>query len=545
MPEKDVTLEAQWVKTEGMWHSVTYVDGVDGEEIGVPAGSASVLQGTEYTVSAEEPERTGWTFTGWKTSDVTGSEQTYQAEGTFTMPEKDVTLEAQWEADKDTKYTVEFYFQDDETGKFEIDDSLTDETRIGTTDQPVSVTDADKAVERDNYVFDEENASNVLADATLNGDGSTTLKVYYKLSLDVEYDLAGGKVGEGVETSYAGLDWGTDTPTISGPTRDGYTFAGWEPEVAEKVTADATYTAQWTANFHADDLNFTVSGATWIYNGNTDVIDVTGILVGDQVTYTWQTESRATQKITCNVVDDGQGNPVIQYEPTFKNVSDSATVLVNLTRSGVDSEQLPATMTVNPASITVTADNQTKVAGTADPTLTSKHSPAVGNEIPGWSGRITRDSGEAVGSYAITQGNLALADGSSGFLAENYTLTFVPGTLTITPAPVTPGGGGDTPTPAPVPDPVPADDATDDDAETEEAIDDDTTPLVSPTETIDDGDTPLAAGKHEDCWVHWIILIGMILSSVYFVGVSVRRRKFTSSLLGYEDKVLDNDRDNA
>ena len=37
----------------------------------------------------------------------------------------------------------------------------------------------------------------------------------------------------------------------------------------------------------------------------------------------------------------------------------------------------------------------------------------------------------------------------------------------------------------------------------------------------------------------------MILSSVYFVGVSVRRRKFTSSLLGYEDKVLGNDRDNA
>ena len=37
----------------------------------------------------------------------------------------------------------------------------------------------------------------------------------------------------------------------------------------------------------------------------------------------------------------------------------------------------------------------------------------------------------------------------------------------------------------------------------------------------------------------------MILSAVYFVGVSVRRRKFTSSLLDYEDKVLGNDRDNA
>ena len=86
---------------------------------------------------------------------------------------------------------------------------------------------------------------------------------------------------------------------------------------------------------------------------------------------------------------------------------------------------------------------------------------------------------------------------------------------------------------------------TDDAVETEEAIDDDTTPLASPSETIDDDGTPLASGKHEDCWVHWLMLLGMILSTVYFVGVSVRRRKFTSSLLGYEDKVLGNDRDNA
>ena len=36
------------------------------------------------------------------------------------------------------------------------------------------------------------------------------------------------------------------TPAFSGtPARTGYNFLGWEPRVAEKVTADATYTAQW------------------------------------------------------------------------------------------------------------------------------------------------------------------------------------------------------------------------------------------------------------------------------------------------------------
>ena len=47
---------------------------------------------------------------------------------------------------------------------------------------------------------------------------------------------------------HTGLNAGTPTPAFVGgtPTRTGYTFAGWEPEVAETVTANATYTAKWT-----------------------------------------------------------------------------------------------------------------------------------------------------------------------------------------------------------------------------------------------------------------------------------------------------------
>lgn len=45
---------------------------------------------------------------------------------------------------------------------------------------------------------------------------------------------------------YDNLSSGTDTPAFDGtPTRDGYVFAGWKPAVAEKVTENATYTAQW------------------------------------------------------------------------------------------------------------------------------------------------------------------------------------------------------------------------------------------------------------------------------------------------------------
>ena len=50
---------------------------------------------------------------------------------------------------------------------------------------------------------------------------------------------------------YTGLLSGTKTPAFDGtPKRDGYVFKNWNPVVAEKVTANATYTAVW-----AEDKN--------------------------------------------------------------------------------------------------------------------------------------------------------------------------------------------------------------------------------------------------------------------------------------------------
>lgn len=47
---------------------------------------------------------------------------------------------------------------------------------------------------------------------------------------------------------HSNLPSGTATPAFSGTlARDGYTFAGWNPAVAETVTANVTYVAQWEA----------------------------------------------------------------------------------------------------------------------------------------------------------------------------------------------------------------------------------------------------------------------------------------------------------
>ena len=85
-----------------------------------------------------------------------------------------------------------------------------------------------------------------------------------------------------------------------------------------------------------------------------------------------------------------------------------------------------ANLTITARPITVTAEAKTKVYGNADPALT--YHVTSGNLVEGdsFSGALTRAAGEAVGTYAITQGTLALS--------TNYTLTYVGATLTITPA---------------------------------------------------------------------------------------------------------------
>ena len=58
-----------------------------------------------------------------------------------------------------------------------------------------------------------------------------------------------GVKGEEVfeDVVYEDIPYGTDTPAFGtkDPTREGYKFAGWDPEVSETVTKNVTYTAKW------------------------------------------------------------------------------------------------------------------------------------------------------------------------------------------------------------------------------------------------------------------------------------------------------------
>jgi len=88
-----------------------------------------------------------------------------------------------------------------------------------------------------------------------------------------------------------------------------------------------------------------------------------------------------------------------------------------------------ADLTITTRPVTVTADPETKVYGDPDPTLTYKITSGSLAFSDGFSGALTRVTGENVGSYAIQQGTLSLG--------TNYELTFVGADLAITTRPVT------------------------------------------------------------------------------------------------------------
>jgi len=99
-----------------------------------------------------------------------------------------------------------------------------------------------------------------------------------------------------------------------------------------------------------------------------------------------------------------------QYRAVFTNACGSAT-------------SNPATLTVNPKSITITPNSgQSKVYGSADPTLTYSASPGL-ESGDNFTGALARASGNNVGNYAINLGTLS-AGGNYNLSLSSPTVNF-------------------------------------------------------------------------------------------------------------------------
>ena len=192
-------------KTEGRLHSTTALFG-----------------STLPTADAPTPTRTGYTFKFWsregQNGDVTG-----QTVNGWT------NLYAVWE--KNT-YTVTY--TDGVNGEAFADQAYT-----------AKYEDATPAFEgtpaRAGYKFlgwEPTVAETVTENATYVAQWEKLYTVTYTDGVD-------GKAFK--DDVHSDLEKDTPTPAFSGgtPTRKGFVFDGWNPEVAETVTEDVTYTAQW------------------------------------------------------------------------------------------------------------------------------------------------------------------------------------------------------------------------------------------------------------------------------------------------------------
>ena len=297
-------------------------------------------------------------------------------------------------------------------------------------------------------------AVTVSAVATYNskdfGTGKT-ITVEYTLSGNdaakyikpVNYTIATGIITQATSTTEVTCP--TDSQTYTGsaitPCTVSVTGAGGlnltpDPTYASNTvvgTASASYTYAGDANHSGsgDSKNFditakhitgTFTASNKVYDGN-DSATVTGralvgAVVGDVVSLSGGTA-------TFNNVNVADGKTV-----TLTGATLAGAAAVNYTLDSVAT----TTANITQANLTITADDISKAHGATDPTLTASYDGFVNSEtesVLDTPVTLTRDAGEAVGSYTIT---------AHGAADANYNIAYVDGTFSI--GQTTPDGDG-------------------------------------------------------------------------------------------------------
>lgn len=271
-----------------------------------------------------------------------------------------------------------------------------------------------------------------------------------------------------------------------------------------------------------DEAQFTIT----VTNLGEDVLH--NVAVTDSLLPDWSA--------TIDSLEPGAGNAAtfsVSYEVTQADVDSGG--LANIAYADPEGPVPPTETDPVPvptseyADITITANDASKLVGEEDPALTATISGLpVG--VEGITYTVSREVGEGVGTYNIIPTGEANQLGSDGTL---YRITFVTGVFTIT-APDAPTP----PTPTP-PTPTPPTPGT-----TVNVVPAPTTPSVTyivaaPTPaapaddglvTVDENGTPTTPAEHIDCWVHWLIILGALLASLYYIAVVIRRQKNIHSL---------------
>jgi hypothetical protein len=232
--------------------------------------------------------------------------------------------------------------------------------------------------------------------------------------------------------------YGVTNPVLT-VTYNGFVNGDTQDSLTTKPTVNTTVTAASAPGTYA----ITVTGAA---SANYNFTYVNGILIIGQTvqTITFATLPAKTYGEADFTLSAGSsaGLPVAyaSSNPTVATVSAAGTVHIlsagtaNITASQAGDENYNSAtdvvqkLTVNKASLTITANNQTKTYGTANPALTVNYSGFVGGDTPSVitaapSLSTTATTTSDAGTYSITV---------TDAVAANYSFTYVSGTLTVT-----------------------------------------------------------------------------------------------------------------
>ena len=243
-------------------YEVAFETGCDAEV------DTQIIEQGDCAVIPTEPVRAGYTFNGWKFNG-----QAFDFETPITQ---NITLEADWTANDNTPYKVEYYLQDLEGSGYTLSET---KDEVGTTDTLASI--VAKSIE--GFIFNENHQDNLLS-GNIAGDGSLVLKLYYdRIICNVELSMNNEQAG--TVTGAGSYRYGA-TVTIIANSNSGYNFEGWFIKGTDDLfSADANYTftastsgeyeARWTSNAPADyTIEYYFENLDGVYIINDDLTEI-------------------------------------------------------------------------------------------------------------------------------------------------------------------------------------------------------------------------------------------------------------------------------
>ena len=242
--------------------TVTYTDGVDGEEVFADQVYSGLRKDSETPAFNGTPNREGYTFAGWEPEVAETVTETviYVAMWTPAEPKAPTADELKkLEMAVQVKCVVDNSQQHTEAygllGEYD-EDYFVGEPRKDGDDWLCDINYyPERYVAEFNTTFQNlkhvQNDEKIVPVTLIWAGDSWQIKEQGRVHVTEVYTVTytDGVDGEEVfaDQVYSDLRKDSTTPAFNGtPTRTGYTFAGWEPEVAETVTETVTYAAKWT-----------------------------------------------------------------------------------------------------------------------------------------------------------------------------------------------------------------------------------------------------------------------------------------------------------